>query len=175
MTSQETNETRPLIVSAKIDDKAQQFFNAKREQHFPPERNYLDAHLTLFHKLPAEEIETIKSQLEQAATQTPIIQAKTTDIMFMGFGSAYIIEAPDLCEMRKKLAQKWQMWLTPQDKNRFKPHVTFQNKVKANIAEELYKTEKEIFEPFNLGIIALSLWHYNNGPWQHIKNYPLQK
>ena len=42
----------PLIVTALLDEAAQQRFDRLRRSHFPPERNHLDAHLTLFHRLP---------------------------------------------------------------------------------------------------------------------------
>ena len=42
----------PLIVTALLDEVAQERFDRLRREHFPPERNQLDAHLTLFHRLP---------------------------------------------------------------------------------------------------------------------------
>ena len=42
----------PLIVTALLDEVAQERFDRLRREHFPPERNHLDAHLTLFHRLP---------------------------------------------------------------------------------------------------------------------------
>ena len=42
----------PLIVTLLVDDDAQQHFDALRSEHFPAERNYLRAHVTLFHALP---------------------------------------------------------------------------------------------------------------------------
>ncbi|MEO8768767.1 MAG: hypothetical protein ABI402_01725 [Ferruginibacter sp.] len=45
----------PLIVTLKLDDETQLFFDRLRKEHFPKHINYLDAHCTLFHKLPASE------------------------------------------------------------------------------------------------------------------------
>jgi hypothetical protein len=42
----------PLIVTALLDEAAQERFDRLRREHFPPERNHLAAHLTLFHRLP---------------------------------------------------------------------------------------------------------------------------
>ena len=44
----------PLIVTALLDEAAQERFDRLRREHFPPERSHLAAHLTLFHHLPDE-------------------------------------------------------------------------------------------------------------------------
>ena len=42
----------PLVVTLKIDEPSQLFFDKQRTAHFPPYANYVPAHITLFHKLP---------------------------------------------------------------------------------------------------------------------------
>lgn len=46
---------QPLIVTLALDEQAQARFDALRSRHFPPDRNVLDAHVTLFHALPGEQ------------------------------------------------------------------------------------------------------------------------
>ena len=43
----------PLSVTAQLPRDLHARYTALRTEHFPPERNYLDAHVTLFHALPA--------------------------------------------------------------------------------------------------------------------------
>ena len=50
-----------------MDDSSQVHFDRLRELHFPPERNYLSAHLTLFHKLPGEREAEISTELREAS------------------------------------------------------------------------------------------------------------
>jgi hypothetical protein len=50
----------PIIISALLGPEDFGWLNDLRRAHFPPERNQLDAHLTLFHHLP----------LHRAGTQT---------------------------------------------------------------------------------------------------------
>jgi len=45
---------QPLILTLKLDEESQAFFDKQRALYFPPERNFLKAHLTLFHQLPDE-------------------------------------------------------------------------------------------------------------------------
>ena len=118
---------RPLIITAQIQNDAQLFFNAKREQHFPLERNYLEAHLTLFHKLPGEKLNEIEKILTRYTNQIAPISARAENIMFMGFGSAFNIDFPQLISIRENLAREWVDVLTPQDSQKFRPHITFQN------------------------------------------------
>ena len=47
-----TTEVAPIIVTALFGRQDTAFFDAMRREHFPPERNQLDSHLTLFHHLP---------------------------------------------------------------------------------------------------------------------------
>ena len=43
---------RPLIVTAELPDDVLAWADGLRRAHFPPERNWLVAHVTLFHALP---------------------------------------------------------------------------------------------------------------------------
>ncbi len=42
----------PLIVTALLGSADQAVFDRLRSAHFPPERNQLQAHLTMFHAIP---------------------------------------------------------------------------------------------------------------------------
>jgi hypothetical protein len=67
---------QPLILTLKMDERSQERFDRLRERHFPPERNYLNAHLTLFHKLPgAQEAEITAELREVCREQDPLTNA----------------------------------------------------------------------------------------------------
>ena len=166
-----SEDMRPLILTACLDETSQAFFNEKRKTFFPPERNFLDAHLTLFHALPAQEFSTIDNVLNTIASQHSVLHGRADDIFFMGFGSAYHIDCPALNDMHKTLSNLWHDWLTRQDSQTFKPHVTFQNKVDPNLAKKTFHECRALFEPFDVQIRGLDLWHYDNGPWTHISKY----
>jgi hypothetical protein len=65
------------------------------------------------------------------------------------------------------LAARWRDWLTPQDRQKFSPHVTVQNKVDAESALMLYQGLMENFHPFKTRATAILLWHYRGGPWDN--------
>ena len=49
----------PLILTLELDERSFAFFGAQRRRYFPPERNFIPAHLTLFHALPGEHLPSI--------------------------------------------------------------------------------------------------------------------
>ena len=160
----------PLILTVLLDDDAQTFFNQKRKQYFPPERNFLSAHLTLFHHLPDDEttiIETIKTLCGQQKPMTLEVTAPVN----IGKGVAYKMESKALVNLHKILRKKWQLFLTPQDRQGLWPHVTVQNKVSVgeayNCLQNLYKE----FAPFTVYANGLILWRYLNGPWQWYRQF----
>src|SRR5919112_1744177 len=64
-------EPAPLILSAVLDAPVQQRLDALRRAHFPPERNHLAAHVTLFHHLPGAEEDAVARALASAVRGHP--------------------------------------------------------------------------------------------------------
>ena len=162
----------PLIVTALFEDEAQRFFEAKRQQYFPPERNFIPAHLTLFHKLPGADLSDITTVLREATRDTPMPPCDVTGLRFLGFGSCYEIESAELSAVRAGLVSEWDSVLSDQDRRPFNPHVTFQNKADPDIAKAVFALERDRFEPFVTHAVALRLWHYRGGPWDEAGTFP---
>lgn len=165
----------PLIVTAKMDAESFEFLNALRKAYFPPERNHLAAHITLFHHLPGEYLSEIEDHLKITASRQYEFKLLFGEIKFIGRGSIARIESPDLVSLRNKLANYWSDWLTSQDKQKFMPHVTLQNKTESEEARLVYEKLKESWEPRTGTATALQLWHYRNGPWQLANEFVFYK
>lgn len=139
--------------------------NRLRRQYFPPERNFLDAHVTLFHHLPpmqkAEIIDRVKALV--ATYRAPA--ATLSDVMNLGRGVAYRIESPDLMAIRDELAEGFFGLLIPQDQAKPRLHVTIQNKVQPSVSKPLFDQLLAEFSPRPFAITGLSLHHYLGGPW----------
>jgi 2'-5' RNA ligase len=163
--------TAPLILSLALDEPSFLFFNTLRQKHFPPERNYLDAHLTLFHALPGEEYETICRQLETLCQQISPMQLQVTEVKMIGRGVAYKMECDALKHLHHQLRKNWLEWLTAQDRQKIWPHVTVQNKASVEQARELYAELRQKFEPFTTTDTGLTIWAYRNGPWEKLKEF----
>ncbi|MBC6110883.1 2'-5' RNA ligase family protein [Pedobacter sp. CCM 8938] len=160
-------ENHPLILTLRLDPESQQFFDQMRTEHFPPERNFLRAHLTLFHHLKNEPQTTrVLQAIDQQA-----FSIKITGMKFLGAGVAYAIESLELQEIRNHLARAFKETLIPQDLQGYRPHITVQNKVTPAQAKSLLQSLSENFEPFSATAIGLDLWHYLGGPWEHHSSY----
>lgn len=158
----------PLILTLQMDSSSQERFDRLRELHFPPERNYLSAHLTLFHKLPGEQEAEICDDLEELCRDQTPFTLTTTGLRFLGRGVAYELSSPELASVRKDLARRWEPWLGAQDRQGFKPHVTVQNKVSSERARALHEQLQATFSPFEVGGVGLSLWRYLGGAWEPV-------
>jgi len=163
------SEPSPLILTLQLDAGAFSFFNDLRKKHFPPAINYLDAHLTLFHHLPPTP--AIKQLLESVAANQRIINLEVSGVMKLGRGVAYKIKSDELIRLQNNLEKHWLEWLTPQDKQKFNPHITVQNKVDVATANGFHQELSSSFHTFTAEGIGLSLWEYKGGPWLKIKDY----
>ena len=161
----------PLILTLRMDDLSQQGFNRLREEHFPKGRNFIPAHLTLFHKLPGDREREIVETLNDLCRQQDPFPLTATGLVFMGRGVGYRLESPALQAVRKRLADAWRPWLGAQDRQGFRPHVTVQNKVPPDEARTLHRRPEETFAPFEVGAEGLLLWRYLGGPWEAVGSY----
>jgi 2'-5' RNA ligase len=161
----------PLILTLKMDDLSQERFDRLREEHFPKERNFIPAHLTLFHKLPGDREAEIAATLEGLCRRLEPFSLTATGLVFMGRGVGYRLESPKLPAARKELAEEWWPWLGAQDRKGFRPHVTVQNKVRPEEARALHRRLEETFVPFEVGAEGLLLWRYLGGPWEPVGSY----
>lgn len=159
----------PLVLTLALNPEAEQFFDTLRQRHFPPERNFLKAHLTLFHHLP--QAPQIRHDIETHCRQQENITLQVTDVVSLGRGVAYKLESPVLQNIHKQLQQQWQAWLTPQDKQKLWPHVTVQNKVPPEEVRALLHQLQQAFAPFNVQGTGLRLWKYLGGPWELAQTY----
>ncbi|MVN75034.1 2'-5' RNA ligase family protein [Hymenobacter sp. HMF4947] len=157
----------PLIVTLTLDETSQAFFDEQRRLHFPSKINYLSAHLTLFHALPGAEYEAIAAHLaEVAGAQPEPLPLAVTGLKFMGRGVMYTLANPTLPALHKGLQQHWQAWLSPQDQQGLRPHITVQNKVDPAVARRLLDELTASFRPFEVQGTGLALWAYRGGPWE---------
>lgn len=160
----------PIIVSALFGKADFQWFDAQRRAHFPPERNILPAHLTLFHHLPPSiEPELLQRLREACGAAAPAARAKR--LISLGGGVAYAIESPALAQIREDLADTFSPLLVPQDAAGWRPHVTIQNKVAPQEAKALLEAIEAGFRPRGVEIAGLAAYYYRGGPWEPIDAY----
>ena len=164
----------PLIVTALFGAGDDGWLQQLRRTHYPPERNQVPAHLTLFRQLPPS-LESELSVRLAAATAARPPEAWIAGIMDLGAGTALRVESPALAEIRDDLAEALFGLLTPQDQSPWRPHVTIQNKVETKEARALQQRMKAAFEPRPLVVRALASWRYAGGPWQPLKTHAFRR
>ncbi len=145
--------------------------NRLRQQYFPPERNFLDAHITLFHHLPPHMLPEIKQRVKDMVATFARPEASLSDVMHLGKGVAYQIDCAGLASIRDELAENFAGMLTPQDQARPRLHITVQNKVTPAESKALYQELAAKFEPRPFIIKGLGLYYYRGGPWDEIGRY----
>ncbi len=162
--------TAPIIVTALIGGPDFTALDTLRRQHFPPERNHLRAHLTMFHHLPPScEAELLQLLKDEARGNDP--QARLSGLINLGGGVAFRVNSPDLEDIRARIAERFAPMLMPQDRNPWRAHVTVQNKVKAPEARALFEQLSADFKPRPLALSGLAAWRYLGGPWELIAGY----
>ena len=158
---------QPLILTARIAQADKAPFDLLRKTHFPPDRNFLDAHLTMFHRLPGEYTERIVEHLKRVAEAGSSIKAEVSGVRHLGAGVAFTIDSAALQDVRAQLKEAFLPWLGPQDMQKWQPHITIQNKVSKDRADRLYQELRAEFQPYTIEITGVDLWKYLDGPWQH--------
>ena len=153
-----------LIVTAELGPADFAWLDGERRRYFPPERNQLSAHLTMFHALPPSLEDEVRGQIkEMSASARPA--ATVAGLINLGGGVAYRVLSPELDTIREAIADRFHGSLTAQDAGRWRAHVTIQNKVTPQEAKALFDRLERDFRPRALAIHGLALHRYLDGPW----------
>ena len=161
----------PIIVTALFGPADAAALTAMRRRHFPPERNVLDAHLTLFHHLPPAIAAELAQRLRAETRGVVPPRARIEGVMSLGRGVALRVESPELAAIRARLADAFAPLLMPQDRAGWRPHVTIQNKVDPADARALHAAMSAGFGARPLAIAGLASWWYRGGPWEPIARH----
>lgn len=159
----------PLVLTLALDPATFARLDELRRRHYPPERNRVPAHLTLFHALPGEARVPIARELAAICARQRPFTLEATGYKSLGRGVALSFSSPELARLRQQLAREWREWLTPQDSARIAPHVTVQNKVASEAARKLMQELQAGFRPFTARGEGLILWRYLGGPWERLR------
>jgi hypothetical protein len=172
-TSTPAGRSGALIVTAELGTADLAWLDALRRRHYPPDRNRLPAHLTMFHALPPSHEEEARRRLARAASRPPP-GAMIAGLMDLGGGVAFRIVSDDLDAIRDELADAFHGMLGARDSGGWRPHVTIQNKVPPKQARMLLNTLERDFRPRPLAIQGLGLHRYLGGPWETLGSWPFR-
>nr|WP_246314581.1 2'-5' RNA ligase family protein [Kineococcus aurantiacus] len=160
-----------MIVAAAPDAAAQEELDRLRRENFPPERNQLPAHLTLFHALPGEALGEVVEACRDACRADPP-RAQVRSVRSLGRGAALVVDSPGLVAARAAVAGRFAGRLTRQDAQGFRPHVTVQNFVDPATARATVERLDAGFAPWGFTVEALAVHRYAGGPWELLETVP---
>lgn len=162
----------PLIVTALLPRDLHRWATVLRTRHFPAERNFLEAHVTLFHALPASAASEVRRALAEETAACAPVPGRLIGVMSLGRGTALKLESPAMLALRDRLADRFHGLLTAQDSHRPRLHVTIQNKVTPEQARTLLAELAGVIEPRPFAFRGLGLYIYRGGPWEAVRDYP---
>ena len=94
----------PLILTAELPPDLHRWATNLRAAHFPPERNHLEAHVTLFHALPCQVEAELREVLARLAAEIAPVEARLEGVMSLGRGTALRLSSPAMLDVRASVA-----------------------------------------------------------------------
>ncbi|PNU04637.1 hypothetical protein A8V01_19315 [Novosphingobium guangzhouense] len=158
----------PLLVTAELPPDLVGWADSLRRAHYPPERNRLRAHVTLFHALPPSvegELIEVLGALARAAPP----RARIDGLMKLDAGTALAIDSPDMVELHGAIAERMHGLLTDQDSRPLRLHVTIQNKVTRQAAQALQAQLRPTLHPIPFRFRGFGLYAWEAGLWRPIR------
>jgi hypothetical protein len=162
-----------LIVTAEIAQRDFSWIESLRRAHYPPQRNRVPAHLTMFQALPPSAEPELRRRLGRIVGCPPPV-VRIAGLIDLGGGVALRIESQELDDIRDELADGLHGLLSGQDSDGWKPHITIQNKVAPKVARVLKASLERSFEQRPLAISGIGAHRYLDGPWEKVAVYPFR-
>lgn len=162
------NPRAPLLVTAELPPDVLAWADALRRQHYPPERNRLRAHVTLFHALPPSVEEELLQVLTDLARSAPP-PARIEGLMKLGGGTALAVASPRMVELHGLIAERMHGLLTAQDRRELHLHITIQNKVSLQAARALQAELGPVLRPRAFRFHGFGLYAWEEGLWRPIR------
>ena len=158
----------PFIVTGELPADVLAWADGLRRAHFPPERNRLRAHVTLFHSFAPSLREELPRFLAAMAAEFIPPPAEVSGLMDLGKGTAIVISSPGLLAVRQLIADRFHDMLTAQDRGGKKLHITIQNKVPRDAALALQKALAPTIARRRFAFTGLGLHIYRNPLWEPV-------
>lgn len=164
----------PFIVTAELPADLFRWVNWLRQTHFPPERNHLAAHVTLFHALAPSLRDELPAVLARIAAEYAAPRAELTGLMNLGKGTALALTSATMLAIRTEIADLFHGMLTAQDQHKPRLHITIQNKVTPEAARALQADLAATVEPRHFAFTGLGLHRYCNPHWEAVGVWPFR-
>lgn len=156
----------PFIVTAELPPDVLAWADSLRRAHFSPERNWLKAHVTLFHAFAPSLRDELRGVLARIVGEHAPPKAVQDGLMNLGRGTALAITSPAMLEIRQEIADHFHGALTAQDSHKPRLHITIQNKVTGDMARALQAELAPNLLRREFVFTGLGLHIYRNPHWE---------
>lgn len=163
----------PLLITAELSSDVHQWADALRRAHYPPDRNRLAAHVTLFHALPPSAEGEVRRLLAECVRRDPP-EAIIDGLMDLGCGTAFTVDSPGMVALHDELAERLHGVIQQRDARPLRLHVTVQNKVAPAAARALQAELARDFAPQPFRFRGLALSHWRDEHWRMVRLYPFR-
>ncbi len=161
----------PFIVTGVLPDDILAWADGLRRAHYPPERNWLKAHVTLFHSFAPSLRGELPRYLASIASEFAPPPAEVTGLMDLGSGTAIAVRSPGLLAIRARIAEHFWDMLTRQDQGGKKLHITVQNKVPRADALALQRSLEPVLPHPKFRFTGLALHIYRGPHWEAVNRW----
>lgn len=158
----------PFIVTAELPPGVLSWADGLRRAHFPPERNWLKAHVTLFHSFAPSLRAELLAMLGSVAGEFAPPPCEVTGLMNLGKGTAIALSSPGMLQVRGLIADRFHGALTAQDRHPPRLHITVQNKVTPEAARALQAALEPVLERRRFRFTGLGLHLYRGPHWESL-------
>lgn len=164
----------PLLVTAELPPDILAWADHLRKANYPPERNRLQAHVTLFHALPPSSRDEVEQLLRSIASEVAAPDAQVTGLMDLGRGTALAVDSPGMAALHERLAERLHGLTQQQDARELRLHITVQNKVARRLAKELQAELETQFRPRGFRFAGFGLYGWDGSLWNFERLYPFR-
>lgn len=163
----------PLLICAELPPAVFAWANALRAAHYPPARNRLGAHVTLFHGLPPSAASAVLDLLTEFSRRAPP-EACIAALMDLGGGTAFAVESPAMVAIHAEMAERLHGLIQQRDARELRLHVTIQNKVSQVEARTLQADLAATFAPRPFRFRGLGLYGWTGEIWRQSRVFPFR-
>lgn len=166
--------SEPLLVTAELPPDVFAWADGLRRAHYPPERNRLQAHVTLFHALPPSARAEVRRLLAARAADTAPPSADIVGLMDLDRGTAIALASRALTDLHADLAEHLRGVIQQRDDRPFRPHITVQNKVTPTAARALQAELARHVHPRKFQFRGFGLYSWDGHLWRFDQLFPFR-
>lgn len=160
----------PLLITAELPADIFAWADGLRRTHYPPERNRLGAHVTLFHGLPPSAEGEVRRVLADLAGR-PAPEARITGLMDLGRGTALAVDSPEMVVLHAEMAERLHGLIQQKDARPLRLHITVQNKVSRKAASTLQAELAQDLPARHFRFRGFGLSHWRDELWRLAQLY----